>query len=399
MPTPTPFHPRTSALSRSLLYKDWSGYLAVRSYDTHHDEEYYAFRHSAGLLDVTPLFKYDVTGPDAARLLSRVTVRAAEPQKVGLVRYLCWCDDRGDVLDDGTVTRLDDQRFRVTSADPSLRWLQQHARGLDVRVTDVSTEIAALALQGPTSRAVLASVLGSDVEGLRFFRATTAPGPAGVGEVLVTRTGYTGDLGYEVWVANDGALALWDALVEAGRPHGLLPAGLDALDVTRVEAGFLLGGVDYTSARSARIASQRSTPYELGFGWMVELDREPFVGRDALRRANERGPSRELVGLEVDWPELERLFDAEGLPPELPAMTSRDGVPIYQRGTGRFIGQATSRAWSPECKAYLALATVEADFAQVGTEVDVEVTVEYRRAPCRAVVRPRPFFDPERKKA
>jgi aminomethyltransferase len=398
VPLPTPFHARTAALSRGLLYKDWSGYLAVRSFETCHEREYHAFRQSAGLLDVTPLFKYDVRGPDAARLLSRVMVRAAEPQKVGLVRYLCWCDDAGKVLDDGTVTRLDDEHFRVTSADPSLRWLERHARGLDVAVRDVSREIAALALQGPCARDVLGAA-GIAVDGLRFFRATTVTAPGG-GELLVTRTGYTGDLGYELWVANDGALALWDALVEAGRPYGLLPAGLDALDVVRVEAGFLLSGVDYTSARFARIPSQLSSPDELGFGWMVELDRDPFVGQAALRRERDtRATARRLVGLEVDWDALEALYDAHGLPPELPAGTSRDAVPVYQRGTGRFVGQATSRAWSPACKAYLALATVEADFAPEGSEVDLELTVEYRREPCRAVVRARPFFDPERKKA
>jgi aminomethyltransferase len=395
---PTPFHARTAARSRSLLYKEWSGYLAVRSFETCHEREYYAFRHAAGLLDVTPLFKYDVRGPDAARLLSRVMVRAAEPQKLGLVRYLCWCDDRGKVLDDGTVTRLGERHFRVTSADPSLFWLLAHARGLDVTVDDVTREIAALALQGPVSRAILREVAGAGVDDLRFFRATTVRAPGG-GEMLVTRTGYTGDLGYELWVPNAGALALWDALIEAGAPHGLLPAGLDALDVVRVEAGFLLGGVDYTSARRARIPSQLSSPYELGFDWMVELEREPFVGATALRRERERGTPRRMVGLELDWSALERLYEAEGLPPDLPAATSRDGVPVYQRGTGRFIGQATSRAWSPTCKAYLALATVAAEFALEGTEVDLEVTVEYRRAPCRAVVRPRPFFDPERKKA
>jgi aminomethyltransferase len=397
VPLPTPFHPRTSALCTSLLYKEWAGYYAVRSFDVHHDREYYAMRHSAGVLDVTPLFKYDVRGRDAARLLSRVSVRGYEKAAVGLVSYVCWCDDDGKVLDDGTVTRLASDHFRVTSADPSLRWLEQHARGLLVEIRDVTRDVAGLALQGPRSRAILREIVGADLDGLAFFRAleTRFRGR----ELLVTRTGYTGDLGYELWIENALALELWDALAEAGAPHGLLATGLDSLDVVRVEAGFLLKDVDYYSARTAHIPGHKSSPYELGFDWMVKLEREPFVGQAALARELARGTPRRLVGLVVDWEELEALYDQHGLPPHLPATTSREGVPIYQRGTSRFIGQATSRTWSPTCKAYLALATVAADFAREGTEVDLEVTVEYRRQPCRARVVERPFFNPERKKA
>jgi aminomethyltransferase len=397
VPLPTPFHPRTSASCTSLFYKEWAGFYAVRTFDVHHEREYYAFRHSAGLLDVTPLFKYEVRGPDAGRLLSRVSVRGFEDQKHGVVSYVCWCDDDGKVLDDGTVARLDEHHYRVTSADPALRWLERHARGLDVTREDSSRTLAAVASLGPRARAILRELVGPALDGLRFFRALTTTFERR--ELTVTRTGYTGDLGYELWIENAGALPLWDALIEAGEPHGLLPAGLDALDVVRVEAGFLLKDVDYYSARGATIPAHKSSPYELGFDWMVKLEREPFVGQAALRREVARGTPRRLVGLTVDWEELEALYDAHGLPPSLPAATSREGVPVYQRGTGRFVGQATSRAWSPTCKAYLALATVESDFALPGTEVDLEVTVEYRRTPCRAVVVERPFFDPERKKA
>ncbi|MEM7309783.1 MAG: aminomethyltransferase family protein [Planctomycetota bacterium] len=396
MPVPTPFHPRTSTLSKSLLYKEWAGYFAVCSYETCHEREYYAFRHSAGLLDVTPLYKYEVRGPDASRLLSRICVRGFIKQKVGAVAYVCWCDSDGHVLDDGTVTRLDDQHYRMTSADPALRWLRKHSRGLDVELEDVSAKVAALALQGPRAREVLRPLVGAELDELGFFRVlrTRFDGH----ELTVTRTGYTGDLGYELWIENAGALALWDALMEAGAPHGLLPVGLDALDVTRIEAGFLLKDVDYFSAKAALIPQHKSTPFELGFDWMVKLDRDPFVGQAALRRAAERGPQRKLIGFEVDWDRLEELFDEHGLPPEVPAGASRAGTPIYHPGTSRFIGQATSRAWSPVCKAFVGLATVEAEYAEVGTELDLEVTVEYRRTPCRARVVARPFFDPDRKK-
>jgi len=397
VPIPSPLHARTSALCDSLRYKEWAGYFAVCSFAACHEREYYAFRHAAGLIDVTPLYKYEVRGPDAGRLLSRISVRGFTKQKIGVVSYVCWCDERGKVLDDGTVARLDEHHYRMTSADPALRWLERHARGLDVKVEDATRDLAAVALQGPASRAVLRELFGAGIDDLRFFRSwrTTFEGR----DLTITRTGYTGDLGYELWIANDGALALWDAVFEAGRPHGLLPAGLDALDVVRVEAGFLLKDVDYFSARHALIPAHRSSPFELGFDWMVKLDRDPFVGQAALRSEAQTGPTRRLVGLALDWDDLEGLFDNFALPPDLPGGTSRDGVPVYHPGTGHFVGQATSRTWSPTCKSYLALATVESEYAELGTELDVEVTVEYRRKPCRARVVPRPFFDPERKKA
>ena len=398
MPAPTPFHPRTSTACTSLLYKEWAGCYAVKRYDVYVDREYYAARHQATLMDASPLFKYDLRGKDAAALLSRVMVRGFAKFAVGRVGYVCWCDEHGKVLDDGTVTRLADDHFRLTSADPSMAWLARHARGLAVTLEDRSRTLAALALQGPRSREVLRGLLGSVVDGLKFFRALPTHLPdAGGAELVVTRTGYTGDLGYELWVENEHALALWDALMEAGRPHGLLPMGLDALDVTRVEAGFLLGGVDYTSARRAHIERQKSSPWELGFDWMVELEREPFVGQAALERARKEGPSRRFVGLEIDWEDFERIYELYQLPPHLETGTSRDGVPLY-RG-GRQVGYATSRAWSPILKQYLALGTIDADLAAPDNELEIEVTCEYERHRARARVRKLPFFEPERKKA
>ncbi|MCZ6596440.1 MAG: aminomethyltransferase family protein [Planctomycetota bacterium] len=395
MPVPTAFHPRTHALCKSLLYKEWAGCYAVRRYDTSHEREYFAIRHAAGLQDATPLYKYDLRGPDAGRLLTRIMVRAFLKMKVGVVRYICWCDDEGKVLDDGTVTRLDDQHFRMTSAEPTLYWLERHARGLDVEIADVSRKIAAVALQGPNSRAVLSGVFGSSVEELAFFRAMTAQ--ADGREVVITRTGYTGDLGYELWVPNADALWLWDTLMEAGRPHGLMPTGLDTLDVVRVEAGFILQDVDYFSARAAMIPRQESSPFELGLGWMVKTERDPFIGQAALVREEERGSARALAGVEIDWEQFEDIFNAWGLPPDLPTETCRAGAPVYS--DGRQIGQVTSRTWSPTLKRYIGLASVLSEFSEPGTELSVEVTVEYHRTPCRARVVKKPFFDPERKKA
>jgi aminomethyltransferase len=395
MPVPTPFHPRTSALCTSFSWKEWAGCHAVRRFDTSHEREYHAIRHAAALLDVTPLYKVDVAGPGAAELLSRVMVRAYGVQKTGSVSYVCWCDDRGRVLDDGTVTRLDDAHWRVTSADPNAAWLQRHARGLDVSIEDSSRTLAALALQGPTARDVLRELVGAAIDGLGFFKALRAT--AAGHEIVVTRTGYTGDLGYELWVANAGALALWDAVVEAGEPYGLVPMGLDALDVSRVEAGFVLLGVDYFSARTALIESQTATPYEIGLGWTVKLERDAFVGQAALRRAVERGPRRELVGVEIDWAAYETLYDEVGLPPELHAETCRLGAPLYV--DGRQVGQTTSRTWSPTLKAYVGLASVAPEHAVLGSELEAEVTIEYERRLCPARVVQKPFFDPERKKA
>jgi aminomethyltransferase len=396
MPIPTPFHERTSALCTSLFYKDWAGYHSVRSFDTTHEREYFAIRHATGLIDVTPLYKYEVYGPDAPAFLSRIMVRNIAKLDVGRVCYLCWCDADGKVIDDGTVSRLDEDYFRVTSTEANLGWFLRHAVGYRVTVEESSRRIAVLALQGPTSRDILKSVSDADLEALRFFRLTRAR--VGGSEAVITRTGYTGDRGYEVWVESRLALPLWDALMEAGHPHGLEPAGLDAMDVTRVEAGFLLNGVDYFNANHCLVEARKSTPFELGLGWAVHLKRRPFNGSAALRREKKRGPARLFVGLEIDWDELEKLFAEQGLPPEVPAAAWRDPRPVYEP-EGRQVGQATSGAWSPILKKNLALATVDAPYCETGTELRIEITVEFHRRRVKATVVDKPFFDPERKKS
>jgi aminomethyltransferase len=396
MPLPTPFHPRTSELCTSLLWKEWAGYHAVCSYGMSHEPEYHAVRQAAGLLDVTPLYKYEVTGHDATDFLAFVSARDVGKLKIGQVGYGCWCDEHGAVLDDGTITRWDEQRYRVTSADPSYAWFTRHARGFDVAIEDVSTHVAALALQGPRARRILESVCdGGDVGALRFFHATQSK-IAGV-PLDVTRTGYTGDLGYEIWMPAERALPVWDALMEAGAPHALLPLGLDALDVCRVEAGFILLGVDYFSARRCMTDAQKSTPYELGLGWTVHTRRGPFLGRDALRREKGKGARWALIGLVVDWVELEDLYDSFGLPPQLPGHAWRTAVPVYDDGSQ--VGQATSGSWSPILKQNLALASVHAAHAVPGKRLQIEVTVEYQRRRVSATVTDTPFFDPERKRS
>src|SRR5258706_2313844 len=277
MPIGTPFHRRTFPLCESLNYREWSGYYTVSAYESHHEHEYNAIRNAAALIDVSPLFKYMVTGPDAARVVDRLITRDVAKMTVGQVFYTPWCEEHGKVIDDGTVSRLGDQTFRWTAADPSLRWFRQNAAGMNVQIEDVSEEIAALALQGPTSARLLRAVATADVDRLTYFRVTSGT-IAGV-PVDISRTGYTGDLGYEVWIPWDSAVKVWDALMAKGKAFDLHPAGMLALDVARVEAGLLLIEVDYTSSKKALNEIQKFSPYELGFGKMVHLEKENFIGR------------------------------------------------------------------------------------------------------------------------
>lgn len=396
MPIPSPFHPRTSKLCASYLWKDWSGYYAVRSYDTYMEREYFAFRHTAGMIDVTPLYKCEVKGPDAPSFLARVIARDVRKLEVGQVAYSSWCDDAGKVVDDGTVTRLEDTYFRVTANNPPWAWLSRFTRGYDVTLEDSTHRLAALSIQGPNSRDILAEVSKAPIHGLKFFWAT--PSQLAGKDVLISRTGYTGDLGFEVWVDNQHALCVWDALMEAGKPYGLLPVGLDAMDMTRVEAGFILAGVDYYSAPYCLIESRKASPYELALGWTVHLDREPFIGQASLREVKAKGPPRAFVGVVSDWDAYEAHFERIGLPPEVHPGAWRDPVPVYNRN-GDQVGQATSGAWSPLLKKNLALATVRAPYRKIGTDLLIEITVEYERHRIPARVTRKPFFDPERKKS
>ncbi len=395
MAIPSPFHPRTSEACASMRWKDWAGYYAVASYNPYHEREYFAFRHAAGLIDVTPLFKYEVHGKDAAAFLAFVMARDAQKLKIGQVCYGCWCDESGKLIDDGTVWRLGESSFRLTAAEPSLAWLSTYAPGYDVQIEDSTDRIAVVSLQGPTSLGILQKTCDADLCDLKFFRLreTAIDGF----NAVVTRTGYTGDLGYEIWVDNEHAVPLWDALIANGREFGIQPAGLDALDMCRVEAGFIMNGVDYFSANHCLIDSRKSTPFETGLGWTVHVDRAPFVGRDALQVEKRSGPKRAFVGLQIEWDSFEALYAKHGLPPEVCTSAWRDAVPIYTRN-GTQVGQATSGSWSPTLKKNLALATVDAAHGRIGEELLIEVTVEYVRHTVPATIVKKPFFDPPRKK-
>lgn len=393
MPIGTAVHQRTFPLCESLNFREWSGYYAVSAYESHHEHEYNAIRNASALIDVSPLFKYVVRGRDAARFVDRLITRDVSKMTVGQVFYTPWCDEHGKVIDDGTVSRLGEDLFRWTAADPSLRWFRQNAAGMDVSVEDVSEEIAALALQGPTSARLLRAVADADIDRLKYFRVTSGS-IAGI-PVDISRTGYTGDLGYEIWIAADNAVRVWDALMEGGRPFDIKPAGMLALDVARIEAGLLLIEVDFFSSKKAMIATQRYTPYEMGLGRLVSLDKARFIGQQALREEHRRGPDRQVVGLALDWTEVESLYDAQGLAPAVSPIASRVAVPVYR--SGRQVGKATSTTWSPVLKKMIALATVDRPHYAAGTRLQMEVTVEAVRHRVTATVVPTPFFSPARK--
>jgi len=400
VPIGTAVHERTFALCESLNYREWSGYYTVSAYETHHEHEYNAIRNAAALIDVTPLYKYWVSGADATTFVNRVITRDVRKIAPGQVIYCCWCDEDGKVIDDGTISRLEENVYRWTAADPSLRWFEQNAAGLEVKIEDLSEKVAALALQGPAAARLLSEASDADIRKLKYFRVARGAKIGGV-TADISRTGYTGDLGYEIWMAWEDATRVWDELMERGRKFDLHPAGMLALDVARIEAGLLLIEVDYISSKKALIEAQKYSPYEIGLGRMVDLGKEHFVGREALTAEQKRGAKRQFVGLEIEWDDVEWLYEKIGLTPQVASTASRVAVPIYDTGDAmaRQVGKATSTTWSPTLKKMIALASVETKFAEPGTKLRMEYTVEAMRGRVGATVAKLPFFNPARKMA
>jgi aminomethyltransferase len=395
LPIGTAVHERTFELCQSLNYREWSGFYTVSAYETHHEHEYNAIRNASALIDISPLYKYLVTGKDATRLVNRIITRDINKVAVGQVIYCCWCDEQGKVIDDGTISRLAENVYRWTAADPSLRWFSQNSIGLETKIEDISEQTAALALQGPTSAKLVKKVAEADITNLKYFRFTS--GKINGIPVDISRTGYTGDLGYEIWIPWKDAVTVWDALMKEGRQFDIHPTGMLALDVARIEAGLILIDVDYSSSKKALIETQKFYPDEIGLGKLVHLKKDNFIGRKALIAATRRGTPRRLVGLEIDWTHVEQLYEKVGLAPQAPSQASRVAVPVFKGK--RQIGKATSTTWSPILKKMIALASVETSESTVGNAVEMEITIEAVRYNARATVVELPFYNPPHKTA
>jgi len=376
----TPFNQRTSELCEPYNWSLWQNWLLADMYAPDHIQEYYAIRTSCGVFDMSPIPKYHFHGPDAARCA------------VGQVLYTTWCDDDGKIMDDGLLSRLDETSFRLTTGEPWLFWLEDNKANLDVVIEDV-TGLGTLALQGPLSRELLKTLTDADLDNFRYFRimeAKLADIP-----VEVSRTGYTGDLGYEIWVEPHLAIKLWDTLFEAGQDYSLVPFGDYALEMARVEAGLLLTGADFNPSQLVIYDFEKSSPLELGLGWAVKLKKDYFIGQKALRDEVARGSAWNTVGLEVNLGSLEAVYAEFGMPLYLPYEAWMEAVPIYSGG--RQIGKATSGTWSPLLKKYIAIARLESQFTRPGTQVDMEVTIDVQRKQAQATVVKMPFFNPDRK--
>ena len=392
----TPFHPRTAELNQARRWRKWSGFFIADSYFPAHDLEYHAIRFSAALFDVTPMCKYRVSGPDAAKLVNRVITRRVDRIKPMRAIYTPWCDHDGRVLDDGTVALLADGSFFWTAAEPQHGWLDAASEGLNVTIEDLTERICALSLQGPCSRDVLSGAVGRDMADLPFFgRADVTIG--GV-PVSISRTGYSGDLGYELWLPFEEALPVWDALIKAGESYTLRVAGMEALDVARLEAGLIMAGVDYHSSRTARHPSLAVSPYEIGMDRLVDLDKPAFIGKRALMdEAAAGGPAHRLVGLELDLNVFESAYLDLGYAIEHPLRAWRHVTPLMRKG--ETIGRATSGTFSPLLKRSIALGFLPVKHADVGDTVSIEWQIEETRQQIPATVVPLPFLDLPRKRS
>jgi aminomethyltransferase len=379
----TPFHDRARALSQVDSFIPWAGYTTVDVFTTV-EQEYFAIRNAATLYDLTPMVKYRIVGPDAVPYLNRLVTRNLAKLKPDRVAYCVWCNDAGHVLDDGTVFRLGDGEYRLCTAERQIDWLLDSAIGFDVEIGEVTEQIAALALQGPTSCAVLRAAGVNGVERLKPFEI----GYFSLGQrpLTVSRTGFTGDLGYELWMAPEAAEEVWDVLMAAGRSRGIRAIGSQALNMARIEAGFLSPHVDFVSAEQTIRTGRDRSPLELGLSWLIDYDKGHFNGRRALLAERARGPRRQLVGLDV-----------AGNKPAHNAL-------LYSAANGnREVGSVTSATWSPTCKRNIALAMVDAPYFELGTTIWADIYLNrellWERRMSRALVVERPFFAPDRRRA
>ncbi len=375
----TAFHPRTEAANKLWSWGNWAGYATVLTYEDL-AMEHSAIRNTATVYDLCPMVKYRIEGPEAAVYLNRLTLRDAAKLSVSGVHYTAWVTDQGHLLDDGTLFRLAPDQYRLCCQERHLPWLLDSAHGFDVTVTDETEEIAALSLQGPTSAEIL-RLAGFDVDQLKPFRMMDLP--FGTGRLMISRTGFTGDLGYELWTTPDQALALWDALFQAGALHGLRPIGSAAVNIARLEAGFIITGYDFTPADICLREDRLRSPLEMGLGWLIDWDKGHFTGKAALARQRDHGPKWAFVGLEIEG--------------NIPA----DGAILYH-AQKREVGVITGACWSPVLKKNIALAQILAEHA-AGSNIWAEIyalrELHYEKLMMRARVVERPFFAPARRRA
>jgi aminomethyltransferase len=392
----TPFHPRTEPLMQGAEWRRWGGYQVASCYEMAPDREYYAVRASCAMFDVSALAKYSIKGIEARAFLQRLITRNIANLKVGDVLYSPWCDSRGKVIDDGTFACLHEEHFQMTAAEQGEAWLRKVARGFAVTIENISDDYGVLALQGPTSLSVLRELVGEGVAKLGFSQSyhTEFEGIP----LWISRTGYTGDLGYEVWVPRDQGVTIWDKLVAIGQAYALYPAGIWALDVARIEAGLLMLDVEYNSALNASTTAQTSSPFELGLGWSVHFKKGEFVGRKALMEEKERSSTPyHYVGCVLDSVAYREAFEELGLPPNLSVKAWRGIHPLFD-GDGQQVGYATCGTWSPTLQRYLMLAQVNPPWAEPGQNLIFEDVIDRRRVKLPCTVEKLPFFNTDRKK-
>ncbi len=379
----SPFYPRQAEIDRLFRWHEWKGYSSADGfYDT--ALEYFATRNSAGVFDITPMTKYRITGPDALDFLDRLVTRNMRKIKPGRVAYAVWCDDEGQVIDDGTIFHLQEGEYRLCSQERHMSWFKAAAIGMDVSIVDETEEICALALQGPTSYSILKTMGLDGIEELRPFGLTTFDFQGA--ELMVSRTGFTGDLGYELWTAPDKAIELWDALFAAGEHFGIMAMGTEALEHARIEAGFLAPFLEFLPAHTTVRAGRSRSPLELGLEWLVDFSKPCFNGKRALVEEKENGSTWRLVKLDIEGnKEAHHSY-------------------IYPRpNTKKECGFITSAMWSPVCKQNIALGTVRTPHGNVGDKLWVEIyyqrEMHWSRVMAEATVVDGPFWDPPRKRA
>ena len=425
----TPFHERTSALNETGLWEHWSNCLVAQRYQMSEKFEYFAIRNAAGVFDTSPLYKYRFAGPDALRYLGGVLARDPGKCELGHAQYTLWCDDRGFVIEDGVLMHVGEDEYLLTAAEPNLAYFQGLAGRLDVSIEDVTEDWGVMSVQGPYARDLLVAV-APDTKGLGYFNLKRTK-VAGV-PVIVSRTGYTGDLGYEIWAPAADAVAVWDAVLAAGKGRGVIPFGMTALYMARIEAGLILLDVDFHSSRFAWTDADRTTPVELGLGWMFRdlapsakglpkgsangpanraslngptangsngHTKRAFIGRDAIEtELRERTSRWQLTGLVVDWKDYDRIYDEAGLIPPKDHTPVQDEYYVYDDELNQ-LGYATSQMYSPMLQRHIALARVPLDRAAPGSRVKLELAVNHRYEYFDANVARLPLFNPQRRTA